>query len=525
MRPTIVEFLMRLRLASMLSLPLLTLPALSVPALAEGPLPFLKEPVRFDVGASVGFVSFSDQTGLGNVDDPVFSLAVPGEGPLLGLHAGAVFDRKLGIEAAYRHGFAKLRTGALAQQPAVRVQAVWHFQPEAKLRPFALLGYSLEGFINRSSITKPCDVVDNGNGPEYVLDETCLPMKSPEWDQGFYVGGGATYMLNYRLGVRADLRFLAAETHRDASGATQGLGGNFEAHIGAVYSFGGLPEDTDKDGIPNTTDRCPAEAEDKDGFEDTDGCPDPDNDQDGIPDASDKCVNDGEDLDKFEDADGCPDPDNDKDGILDVKDKCPLQPETKNGFQDDDGCPDVADTDGDGIIDSKDRCPTQAEDKDGFEDTDGCPESDNDKDGIPDLKDKCPLQPETANGIQDDDGCPDEVPPAVQALFSGPQTFFEFKADKLQPGADSKLDPLVEVMLDVARMRIEVVVQPTETGDAGKQLAEVRGKAIKALFEEKMIEAERVTVVVGEAAADAKAKADPKALVKPSVSIRLVPVK
>ena len=47
-----------------------------------------------------------------------------------------------------------------------------------------------------------------------------------------------------------------------------------------------------------------------------------------------------EDKDKFEDEDGCPDPDNDKDGVLDEKDKCPNEPETKNGYQDDDGCPD-----------------------------------------------------------------------------------------------------------------------------------------------------------------------------------------
>ena len=36
--------------------------------------------------------------------------------------------------------------------------------------------------------------------------------------------------------------------------------------------------------------------EDKDGFEDTDGCPDPDNDKDGIPDVSDKCVNEPETI-------------------------------------------------------------------------------------------------------------------------------------------------------------------------------------------------------------------------------------
>ena len=48
-----------------------------------------------------------------------------------------------------------------------------------------------------------------------------------------------------------------------------------------------------------------------------------DRDGDGIVDAIDKCPDDPEDFDGFEDDDGCPDPDNDRDGIPDVQDKCP----------------------------------------------------------------------------------------------------------------------------------------------------------------------------------------------------------
>ncbi|MCA9520214.1 MAG: OmpA family protein, partial [Myxococcales bacterium] len=65
-----------------------------------------------------------------------------------------------------------------------------------------------------------------------------------------------------------------------------------------------------------------------------------DRDGDGIPDAHDKCPDQPEDFDGFEDDDGCPDPDNDQDGIPDHLDKCPNQPETFNGIDDDDGCPD-----------------------------------------------------------------------------------------------------------------------------------------------------------------------------------------
>jgi outer membrane protein OmpA-like peptidoglycan-associated protein len=131
--------------------------------------------------------------------------------------------------------------------------------------------------------------------------------------------------------------------------------------------------DRDGDGIPDSVDACPDEPEDKDGFQDEDGCPDPDNDGDGIPDAIDKCPNEPEDKDGFQDADGCPDPDND----------------------------------GDGIPDSVDKCPNDPEDFDGFQDADGCPDDDNDGDGIPDKLDKCPNDPETVNGFEDEDGCPD----------------------------------------------------------------------------------------------------------------------
>ena len=135
-----------------------------------------------------------------------------------------------------------------------------------------------------------------------------------------------------------------------------------------------------------------------------------DRDGDGIKDDVDKCPDQPEDFDGFQDEDGCPDPDNDNDGILDKDDRCPNEPEDRDGDQDEDGCPEGSDgdRDGDGILDSKDKCPDDPEDKDGFEDLDGCPDPDNDKDGIPDVVDKCPNEPETYNGFEDEDGCPDK---------------------------------------------------------------------------------------------------------------------
>jgi OOP family OmpA-OmpF porin len=117
--------------------------------------------------------------------------------------------------------------------------------------------------------------------------------------------------------------------------------------------------DIDGDHIADARDKCPLEAEDRDGFEDDDGCPDLDNDKDGVPDAYDKCPLEAEDRDGFEDGDGCPDPDNDKDQIADASDKCPLEAEDRDGFEDDDGCPDP-DDDQDGVADADDSCPREA---------------------------------------------------------------------------------------------------------------------------------------------------------------------
>jgi len=170
----------------------------------------------------------------------------------------------------------------------------------------------------------------------------------------------------------------------------------------------GCPDlDNDKDGILDAQDKCPNEAEDKDGFEDNDGCPDLDNDKDGIEDSLDKCPDDAELINQIEDEDGCPEKDNDKDGILNPVDKCPDVAEDKDGFEDEDGCPEL-DNDNDGIVDTEDKCPNKAEDKDGFRDEDGCPDLDNDEDGIKDEDDKCPNKAEIYNGYKDKDGCPDK---------------------------------------------------------------------------------------------------------------------
>jgi outer membrane protein OmpA-like peptidoglycan-associated protein len=203
-------------------------------------------------------------------------------------------------------------------------------------------------------------------------------------------------------------------------GVLPGIGSpDYRMFLGATIapSFDPNSLDRDQDGVPNRDDACINIPEDRDGFEDEDGCPEKDNDGDGLTDQLDRCPNDPEDIDNFEDGDGCPDTDNDRDGFMDVEDRCPNRPENLNNYQDEDGCPDVipiADTDGDGLTDDVDRCPYDAEDLDTWEDEDGCPEPDNDFDGVLDAADECPFEKEVHNGVEDEDGCPDE---AVQRVI------------------------------------------------------------------------------------------------------------
>jgi outer membrane protein OmpA-like peptidoglycan-associated protein len=186
------------------------------------------------------------------------------------------------------------------------------------------------------------------------------------------------------------------------TGIQRGIGSPDLRAIASLGFVGVEDDDSDGDGVLQADDRCPAEAEDRDGVEDIDGCPDADDsDGDGVFDSSDACPRVPEDRDGWSDADGCLDADNDADGLADGTDRCPDQAEDLDGFEDDDGCPE-GDNDADGTADATDACPAQAEDVDTFQDEDGCPDPDNDGDGVPDANDACALEPGSAEAK----GCP-----------------------------------------------------------------------------------------------------------------------
>ncbi len=219
---------------------------------------------------------------------------------------------------------------------------------------------------------------------------------------------------------------------------------NVRAFVGFIFepSIG----DTDGDGYRDDVDRCPSRPEDFDGFEDQDGCPEPDNDRDGILDERDQCPNTPEDRDGDHDDDGCPEGDEgDRDGdrILDRVDQCPDDPEDRDGFQDQDGCPD-RDNDNDGVLDTDDLCPNDPEDRDGFEDANGCPDPDNDHDRIPDTRDRCPNEPETYNGNEDQDGCPDQGQVVVEEGQIRILQAINFETDSARIRPDSI--PIVEAV-------------------------------------------------------------------------------
>jgi len=247
--------------------------------------------------------------------------------------------------------------------------------------------------------------------------------------------------------------------------------------------------DTDKDGIMDPQDKCPNKPEDKDDFEDKDGCPDDDNDKDGIADKTDKCPNKAEDKDGWEDTDGCPETndDTDRDGIADKTDKCPKVAEDKDGFEDEDGCPDD-DNDKDAIADKSDKCPNKPEDKDGFEDEDGCPDDDNDKDGIADAKDKCPLKKEIYNGVDDEDGCPDKGKAIV--VVQGGQVdvtrkiFFDTNRARIKSRSKKHLLVLVTALKQYSTIRVRIEGHTDDRGSekANLDLSQRRANSVMAFL-------------------------------------------
>jgi outer membrane protein OmpA-like peptidoglycan-associated protein len=396
-----------------------------------------------EIGGALGVHGFSDTNELGVFDE--MGAASLSNSFLFGLRLGVIFNDLIGVEGEATLLPTSVRDmgdlGTLNTSYRGHLIAQYSKLGSGKVVPF------LVGGISAFHVASTDDA-------GVIYQDT-----DPAW----YGGIGAKYRLPKGWGLRGDARL-----YFPPSSENEGVTTDFELVFSFYKEFGRRKTDDDPD-------------------------------RDGIRGLADKCPNDPEDKDGFEDADGCPDLDNDKDGIADASDKCPMDPEDKDGFQDDDGCPDN-DNDNDGIADASDKCPTDPEDKDGFEDEDGCPDTDNDKDGIADAKDKCPNEPETVNSFEDEDGCPDTVPVAVKK-FTGviEGITFQTSSSTILAVSNAKLDEAVKVLTEYPTLKMEIhghtddqPVLPGSPFADNQALSQARAEAVKGYLVKKGVAADRL---------------------------------
>lgn len=245
-----------------------------------------------------------------------------------------------------------------------------------------------------------------------------------EWHFSFGAGSGVTDVPgNPRLRVLAMAQWAPRFIDDDGDGLRDNTG---EDHCVGLpedrdgfEDTDGCPEDNDQDPIPDDEDRCPTVNEDEDGFQDEDGCPDLDNDGDGIADTEDQCRDVSVGRFPDETRAGCPSNDNDHDGVENANDRCDEIPRGTHEDPARAGCP-LPDRDNDGVGDSTDACPDAPAGANATAAQRGCPDDDTDHDGVRGDADRCPAAQEDINGVNDTDGCPDNAAPATPATPTTP---------------------------------------------------------------------------------------------------------
>lgn len=374
----------------------------------------------------------------------------------LELNGGFGWDRAFDDEKDFPIKYLRRRKGLTHRTllyPVI-LSLKYSFKPDNKISPYAVGGMGVLFW----------DYIDVSGGDHFFtglrFGKSVYGMKS---NLLFNIGAGLQWFFRMCWALDLSLRYQQFFNRDiDMTGFDDINMGNIECRLGLTFHFGG-PRDSDYDGILDRMDNCPKEAEDFDGFQDTDGCPDLDNDEDGIVDTRDQAPNDAEDIDGFEDEDGIPDLDND----------------------------------GDGLPDSKDKDPNTAEDLDGFEDDDGVPDLDNDGDKIPDAEDLCPNEPETFNDFEDEDGCPDQKPemmvPEEQSMIMQGVNFSSGSA-RLSEISRDILNKLYSTMRDNPKMRVEIQGYTDSIGSesANIELSRRRADAVRDYLIHSGIDASRI---------------------------------
>lgn len=240
---------------------------------------------KFDISAFAGFRHFDANSQIGAQNENNVKVV---DGVVLGPRVHLKLANKFFLEAELPIGITKTSEQletllVLFLHP--RIQAMYAFMPEATVQPALVVG----GGVASS---------------DFINDQEVVP-------QG-HAGIAVRFPNRLKWNARLDARYVIGPA-REGQGT---VANEFEILL-SVYR----PEPTPK------TER-PVRPVTKD------------SDEDGIIDREDKCPEEAEDEDGFEDEDGCPDADNDGDEIADTDDKCPVEPETKNNYKDDDGCPD-----------------------------------------------------------------------------------------------------------------------------------------------------------------------------------------
>jgi OOP family OmpA-OmpF porin len=228
-----------------------------------------------------------------------------------------------------------------------------------------------------------------------------------------------------------------------------------------------------------------------------------DRDSDGVPDDADQCPELAEDKDGIQDEDGCPEDDADGDGILDTQDACPLVPGVWWNDPKKNGCP-APDTDGDGIPDPLDACPAVK----------GAPSEDPKKNGCP------PVSPgHDKGGSRDDAVTSGGMPEALaQPMPRRPGTWIPGSgmAPGLPPALMAAPPPdLVEATSGDLRMRfgVDIALKLLGSTDADERLRGVeRAAATRTPEGLSLLERASRAGPRGEGAVEGAARQDPRAL-------------